>query len=166
MIHSLRQRHRRIVLVLGVFLPIAFVMGVAARKPAPTVAKLPAALTATSQQFEAVEWKRADLFAKTPIEVHLLREQKSSGRFGIKFSAAQDFVKPDLIVYWVAGNPDMTDTLPDNAILLGSFSSATLPLPDEVAKSNGEFVLFSLADNQIVDVSQPVSLQQPGVSTH
>jgi hypothetical protein len=166
MIHPLRQRHRRIVLVLGVFLPIAFVMGVAARKPAPTVAKLPTALTATSQQFDAVEWKRADLFAKTPIEVYLLRKQKSSGRFGIEFSAAKEFVKPDLIVYWVAGNPDMTDTLPDNAILLGSFNSATLPLPDEVAKSNGEFVLFSLANNQIMDVSQPVSLQQPGVSTH
>lgn len=166
MIHPLRQRHRRVVIVLGIFLPIAFVAGVAARKPAPTVAELPAALTATSQQFEAIEWKRTDLFAKTPIEVYLLREQKSSGRFGIEFSAAKDFVEPDLIVYWVTGNPNMTDTLPDNAILLGSFSSATLPLPDELAKSNGEFVLFSLADNQIVDVSKPVSLQQPGASTH
>jgi hypothetical protein len=160
-IHPLRQHHRRIVLVLGVFLPIAFVVGVAARKPPPTVAELPAALTATSQQFEAVEWKRAVFFAKTPIEAYLLREQKSSGRFGIKFSAAKDFVKPDLIVYWVAGNPNITDALPDSAILLGSFSSTTLPLPDETTKSNGEFVLFSLADNQIVDVSKPVSPQQP-----
>lgn len=165
MIHPLRQRHRRIVLVLGIFLPIAFVAGVAARKPPPTVAELPAALTATSQQFDAVEWKRADLFAKTPIQVYLLREQKSSGRFGIEFSAAKDFVKPDLIVYWVAGNPNITDALPDSAILAGSFSSTTLPLPDGAAKSSGEFVLFSLADNQVVDVSKPVSLQQPG-ATH
>jgi hypothetical protein len=165
MIHPLRQRHRRVVLVLGVFLPIAFVVGVASRKPAPTVAELPAALTATPQQFEAVEWKRADLFAKTPIEVYLLRDQKSLGRFGIEFSAAKDFVKPDLIVYWVAGNPNITDALPDSAILVGSFSSTTLPLPDGVAKSSGEFVLFSLADNQVVDVSIPVSLQQPG-ATH
>ena len=166
MIYPLRQRHRCVVMVLGIFLPVAFAVDVAARKPTPTVDELPAALTATSQQFEAVEWRRADLFAKSPVEVHLLREQKSSGRFGIEFSAAKDFVKPDLIVYWVAGNSNMTDTLPDSAILVGSFSSTTLPLPDGVAKSNGEFVLFSLADDQIVDVSKPISLQQPGVSTH
>ena len=156
MIYPLRQRHRRIVIALGIFLPIVFVIGIAARKPAPTVAKLPAGLTATSQQFDAVEWKRADLFAKTPIEVYLLREQKSSGRFGIEFSAAKEFVKPDLIVYWVAGNPNMTDTLPDNAILLGAFSSTALPLSDEVAKSNGVLVLYSLADNEIADVSKPI----------
>ena len=54
---------------------------------------------------------------RRPLQVYLLREQKSSGRFGIEFSAAKDFVKPDLIVYWVAGNPNITDALPDNAIL-------------------------------------------------
>src|SRR5277367_4590916 len=104
MIYPLRQRHRHIVIALGIFLPVVFAIGIAARKPAATVAELPAALAATLQQFEAVEWERADLFAKSPVQVRLLREQKDSGRFAIKFSSAKDFVRPDLLVYWVAGN--------------------------------------------------------------
>src|SRR5277367_5008874 len=121
MIRPLRQRHRRMVIVLGVFLPVAFAVGIAARKPAPTVNELPAVLAVTPQKFAATVWNRVSLFAKTPVEVHLLREENNSGRFAVGFSAAKNFVKPDLIVYWTAGNPDITDTLPDNAVLLGSF---------------------------------------------
>ena len=156
MIRPLRQRHRRMVIALGIFLPVAFVVGVAARKSVPTVAELPAALVATPQKFESVEWERVDLFAKSPVEVRLLREQKDAGRFAIAFSAAKDFVKPDLIVYWVAGNQSTTDTFPANAILLGSFSATALPLSDEVSKSNGALILYSLADNEIVAASKPV----------
>ena len=141
---------------LGIFLPVAFALGIAARKSAPTVAELPAALAETSQKFEAVEWERAGCFSKSPVQVRLLREHKDAGQFAIELFAAKDFVKPDLIVYWVAGNPNVTDTLPASAILLGSFSAAALPLSDEVGKSNGVLILYSLADNEIVDVSTPI----------
>ena len=144
------------VIALGIFLPAAFVVDIAARKPLPTVTELPAALAAAPQRFGIVEWERADLFAKAPIQVRLLREQKSSGQFAVKFSATKDFVQPDLIVYWVAGNSSLTDTLPANAILLGSFSATALPLPDEIAKSDGVLILYSLANGEIVDVSKPV----------
>ena len=156
MIRSLRQQHRRTFIALGIFLPIAFAVGLTARQRVPTVAELPAALAATSQKFAAVEWERTDLFAKSPVQVRLLREQKDAGRFAIAFSAAKDFVKPDLIVYWVAGNQSTTDTFPANAILLGSFSATALPLSDEVSKSNGALILYSLADNEIVAASKPV----------
>lgn len=144
------------VIALGIFLPVAFAVGITARKPVPSVTELPAALVATPQNFDAIKWERADLFSKSPVQFRLLREQKDAGRFAITFSATKDFVKPDLIVYWVAGNPNVTDTLPANAILLGSFSATALPLSDEVAKSNGALILYSLADNEIVDVSKPV----------
>ncbi len=110
-------------------------------------------------QFESQEWQRADLFAKSPVQVRLMREHSGSGKFAVEFSAARDFVKPDLIVYWSAGNPNITDKLPDNAILLGSFSSTPLPLTDEITKSNGQLVLFSLADNEIVDASKPIQFK-------
>ncbi len=155
MILSLRQRHRHMVMALGIILPMVFVAGIAARKPVPTPNELPAALAITSQKFETVEWKRTDLFSKASIEVHLLREQKGAGRFAIELSAAKDFAKPDLIVYWVAGSPEITGTLPENAMLLGGFGSAVLPLPPEVATKSGVLVLYSLADNEIVDVSKP-----------
>jgi hypothetical protein len=156
MILPLRQRHRRMVIALGIFLPVAFVVGIAARKSVPAVAQLPVALVGTAQKFEMIEWERADLFAKRRMQVRLLRDTKDAARFAIAFAGAKNFVKPDLLVYWVAGNRDITGTLPAKAILLGSFSAAALPLSDEVAKSSGTLILYSLADDEIVDVSKPV----------
>jgi hypothetical protein len=73
----------------------------------------------------------------------------------VSFSAAKDFVKPDLLAYWSAGNSNITNALPDNAILLGAFTSPQLSLPETAEKPDGTLVLFSLADNEIVDVSRP-----------
>ncbi len=160
MIRPLRQRHRRMVIVLGVFLPIAFAVGIAARKPVPGMASLPKELPASPHKFAVTEWERANLFTKTPIQVRLLRESAGAGQFAVEFSAAKDFVKPDLIVYWVAGSPNVTDTLPDNARLLGVFNSTPLPLPVEATKADGVLMLYSLADNEVVDVSKPVTTKQ------
>src|SRR5437016_2663245 len=124
MIRPLRQRHRRMIIMLGIFLPIAFAFGIAARKPVARMTSLPEELVASPQNFAATEWERADLFTKTPIQVRLLRERRGAVRFAVEFSAAKDFVKPDLIVYWVSGNPILADKLPDNARLLGAFNSS------------------------------------------
>jgi len=37
----------------------------------------------------------------------------------------------------------------------------TLPLPVEAASTSGVLVLFSLADNEIVDISKPIQFNQP-----
>jgi hypothetical protein len=162
MIHSLRQRHRRMIIVVGVFLPLAFALGIAARKPVPSMNALPGQLVAAPPTFTATEWERADLFMKAPIPVRLLREHTNVGRFAVTFSAAKDFVKPDLLVYWVAGNPNFADTLPANAQLLGAFDSFTaLALPAEAALQSGVLVLYSLADNEIVEVSKPLAISKP-----
>ena len=162
MIYSLRQRHRRMVFGLGVFLPLAFALGIAARKSVPGMNALPGRLAAASQPFAVTEWERADLFVKARIQVRLLRESPSAGRFALTFSAAKDFVKPDLLVYWVAGNPNLADTLPGNAQLLGGFDSFTaLALPAEATRQNGVLVLYSLADNEIVEVSKPFAISKP-----
>ena len=162
MICLLRQRHRRMVIVFGVLLPVAFAVGIAARKPVPGMTSLPKELVASPQQFAVTEWERADLFTKTPIQVRLLRESAGTGRFAVEFSAAKDFVKPDLIVYWVAGSPKITETLPDNARLLGAFnSSVALSLSPDAGAGSGVLVLYSLADQAVVEVSKPFALQKP-----
>lgn len=162
MIRPLRQRHRRMVVTLGVLLPVAFTLGIAARKPVPNMDSLPASLASTPQKFAATEWERTDLFVKSAIQVRLLREQISSGRFAVKFSAPQDFVKPDLMAYWVAGDSKITDTLPANAQLLGTFnSSSALTLPVDPTTQNGMLVLYSLADNEVVEVSKLFSIPKP-----
>jgi hypothetical protein len=150
------------VIALGILLPVAFVAGVAARKPVPGMISLPAGLVAPPQKIAAIDWERTDLFAKTPIQVRLLRESAGVGPFAVGFSAPKDFVKPDLMVYWVAGNPNITDTLPGDARLLGVFNpSVTLPLPTNPGPGNGVLVLYSLADQQVVEVSKPFVLQKP-----
>ena len=162
MICLLRERHRRMVIVFGVLLPVAFAVGIAARKPVPGMTSLPKELVASPQQFAVTEWERADLFTKTPIQVRLLRESAGTGRFAVEFSAAKDFVKPDLIVYWVASSPKITDTLPDNARLLGAFnSSVALSLSPDAGAGSGVLVLYSLADQEVVEVSKPFALQKP-----
>ena len=162
MIRLLRQRHRRMVIVFGVLLPVAFAVGIAARKPVPGMTSLPKELVASPQQFAVTEWERADFFTKTPIQVRLLRESAGTGRFAVEFSATKDFVKPDLIVYWVAGSPKITDTLPDNARLLGAFnSSVALSLSPDAGAGSGVLVLYSLADQEVVEVSKPFALQKP-----
>ena len=159
MILSLRQRHRHVFAVLGVLLPMAFVVGVAARKPVPSVATLPPELSARAQTFTATGFDHDDLFAKAPVGVQLWREQ-GTGRCAVGFVADRDFVKPDLIAYWIAGTPPAADRLPPEAALLGAFSAGPLLLPDQATTSAGTLILFSLADQEIVDVSKPTRLSE------
>jgi hypothetical protein len=158
MIRPLRQRHRRIVIALGVTLPIVFCIGIAARRPVPSMASLPGQLGPFSHGSAATVWERSDLFAKAPIQARLLRESDRSGRFALELSGPRDFVKPDLIVYWVAGSSKVVETLPNNALLLGTFSLAVFTLPANIPSEDGSLVLYSLANNEIVAVSNPLRL--------
>ena len=155
MILPLRKHHSRVFAILGVFLPVAFALGIAARKPVPIVGVLPQGLAHAPEKSLSVVWERADLFSKTQIQVHLLRGLAGGGRLAVSLSAARDFAKPDLLAYWVVGNPAVRDKLPENAVLLGVFSSSAVPLPAEAAAVDGVLILFSLADQEIVDVSRP-----------
>ncbi len=155
MIRPLRQRHRRMVIVVGILLPIAFAVGIVARKPVPGMISLPRELAASPHEFAVTEWERADLFTKIPIQVQLLRESAGAGQFAVEFSAAKDFVKPDLIVYWVAGNPNVSASLPDNARLLGAFNQYTpLPIAEQTGSTSGMLVIYNLADQEIVEISK------------
>ena len=158
MIRPLRQRHRRTFLALGIFLPVAFAAGLVVRQPVPVEPALPPAIAPALSSFTDEVWSRADLFPKSPVQVRLLREPSGIKNFAVAFAAAKDFIKPDLLVYWLDGKPGSTDALPDRAILLGAFNAPPLPLPVTASKADGVLVLYSLADNEIVDVSNPVRL--------
>jgi hypothetical protein len=56
----------------------------------------------------------------------------------------------------------LSDILPDAAQLLGAFSSSSaLALPENLTMQNGALLLYSLADNEIVEVSKPFSILKP-----
>ena len=161
MIRPLRQRHRRTFVVLSVILPVALVVGIVARKPVPTTASLPDALSEQAQEFPIAEWSRDDLFAKVPFHVALVRDGGKVPRFAFEWSAPENFVKPDLLVYWIAGHASVSERIPDEAILLGSFDACrSLPLSRDAAESSGMLILYSLADHEIIDVSKPIAWQR------
>ena len=154
MILPLRQRHRHIFAVVSVLLPIAFAVGIAARKPIPLRATT--RLAAELRGSETEVWYRSDVFSKIPVGVRLLRGPMSSFH-AVEFSAGRGFAKPDLLVYWVTADALVGNSLPDDARLLGGFdSSVHLQIPSEANPSGGRLVLYSLADQEVVDVSKPI----------
>jgi hypothetical protein len=71
-------------------------------------------------------------------------------------SAPKDFVKADLLVYWLPAASTLKDTVPDDAVLLGAFvSGQPLPVPAALTGKPGSLMLYSLADHELVAVSKP-----------
>jgi len=141
-------------IALVIVLPATFVMGIALRKSMP--ARATPRLLADLRNSETEVWHRNDVFSRIPVSVRLLRGPMSSFH-AVEFSAGSAFAKPDLLVYWVAADTRVAEVLPDNARLLGAFnSSVPLQLPEETNQAGGLLVMYSLADQEIVDVSKPV----------
>ena len=140
--------------VIGIIVPIAFALGIAARKAVPNVATLPAEFKVTPEPTAGDDWEYTDLFTNSPVRVHLLKDRTTDGRFAVFLTAKKDFAKPDLLAYWLPTYPKSVDALPEDAVLLGGFNSTVLPLPTQASKSDGVILLYSLADNEVVDVSR------------
>ena len=158
MILSLRRRHRRMFAAISVVLPIAFVAGVAARRPIPK-APLPNSLISAEETVLVNQWDRRDLFSNAAIRFQLLREASNINRIAIQMSAPKDFVKADLLVYWLPAESTLKNNIPDDAVLLGAFvSGQPLPILPALTGKPGALVLYSLADDEIVSVSQPLTL--------
>lgn len=157
MIRPLRQRHRLMVCTLGVLLPIGFAAGIAARKPVPVAATVAPELTGKATDPAKVAWTKADLWPGQRIITSLRRE--AAGSVAVEFTF-RDLVKPDVLVYWAAGKEADGEGLPDNARLLGALASRTpLSLPTDVRGEAGQFVLYSLADHEVVAASKTFVVQ-------
>ena len=159
MILPLRQRHRRMFATLGVLLPVVLIIGIAARQVTPTAEDLSPELSLQTQTFTATEYQRDDLFAKSRVKVRLWQDL-NTGQYAVGLVAPNDFIKPDLLVYWLAGQPNVSDELPAGATFLGAFVTTVLPLPDEATNKEGALILYSLADQEIVDVSKPFMMER------
>jgi hypothetical protein len=158
MILPLRRRHRRMFAAVSVMLPVAFVAGVAARKPIPT-ATFPNAVPSAQATFSITQWERHDLFTNTAVHLKFLRDASNTNHTAIQMSAPKDFVKADLLVYWMPAESALKDNIPDDVVLLGAFASGQLlPVPPTLTAKPGSLVLYSLADHEITAVSKPVTL--------
>jgi hypothetical protein len=157
MIRSLRFRHRVTVCALGIALPAAFTVGMAARKPIPTMSSL---ALETKPTFNSLLWERSDLWSKPPITTRLFADANNA--LAISLLPPADFTKPDVLVYWLDERAKPGDSLPQNALLLGGLTS-TVPLPISglIRKQSGVLLLYSLADQEVLAVSKPFGAQNP-----
>lgn len=156
MILALRQVHRRIFIGLAVLIPAGFITAIAARRPIPVADSLPAALAGAATDFKTVLWTRQDFFRQAGISTRLVGDGVAKGKLAVTFEAPNNFAKPDLLVYWAQGTKGVPDALPGNSQLLGAFAGqAPLQLPLDAMNIEGRLILYSLADQEVVAVSQP-----------
>jgi len=145
------------VCTLGVLLPVAFVAGIVARKPVPVAAKVPHELIGGARELGKAVWTKTDIWPDRRIVTSLRRDAAGYVSVELMF---RDLVKPDVLVYWAVGKETATNGLPEDAWLLGALSNqAPLPIPSGVRDKSGRFVLYSLADHEVVAVSQPFIIQ-------
>ena len=116
MIRSLRRRHRAMVCTLGVLLPVAFVTGIAARRPVPVANSVTVDLGGTVLNLGEVVWTKAGLWPDQRIITRLRRSATGSTAVELTF---RDLAKPDVLVYWAAGKETAVEGLPENARLPG-----------------------------------------------
>ena len=158
MIRPLRQRHRLMISLLGVTLPVAFAAGLAARRPVPVAMSVPPELAVKASNFGNVVWTKADVWPDQRIITSLRRDV--TGSVAVEFMF-HELVKPDVLVYWAQGKETAGEGLPDNARLLGALANRTpLPIPADVRGETGRFVLYSLAEHEVVATSKPFAIQR------
>ena len=158
MIRPLRQRHRVIICTFVVSLPVALAAGLASRKPVPVAANVPLELFGHGKDFGKVVWTKTDIWPDQHIITNLRRD--AAGSMAVEL-LLRDLAKADVLVYWAAGNEAAVEGLPDNARLLGTLSSrAPLPIPADVRGEAGRFVLYSLADHEVVAASKSLVMEK------
>jgi hypothetical protein len=162
MIRPLRQRHRVLVLALGVVVPVAFATGIATRNAVPFLTGTTPDLSGEVHNYSEV-WSRDDLWEKKAISTRLLSDAAGAGRRAVELIAKDQIIRPDVIVYWVPGGPEVKESLPNDAVWLGGFDQLAprpLTLPAEAAQKTGALVLYSLADHEVIAVSRAFAIAQ------
>jgi hypothetical protein len=146
------------VCTLGVLLPVAFAVGIAARRPVPVAASVPSQLTDQTSAFGQVVWMKYDLWPNQRIVTSLRRDATGSVAVELMF---RDLAKPDVLVYWAPGKDTAVEGLPENARLLGALSNRVpLAIPADVRGESGRFVLYSLADHEVLAASRAFIVQK------
>jgi hypothetical protein len=119
---------------------------------------VPPGLAGKPNDFSKVVWTKTDLWPGQGIITSLRRDATGSVALELTFG---DLVKPDVLVYWAAGKNTAGQSLPNNARLLGALANRTpLPLPTDARGEAGRFVLYSLADHEVVAASRAFIIQK------
>lgn len=149
MIASLRRWHRRTFLGLAVALPMAVALGISNRTRTPWEQPGP-----TRRRFEPGLWPGWQ------IGTSLESPAEGGVQLALEFD---DLGRPDVLLYFSAGDRQPGETLPADAWLIGVVArGAGLSVPPELSGRRGRLILYSLGDGVVVAVSAVVSLPRHG----
>jgi hypothetical protein len=161
MIRALRDRHRVIVSLLGLTLPVAYLGVVLGRPP-----QQPARLAATTAAVDAAGrplpvGPRFTLLDRPRIEAELLGSTQDGEPAAVQVTPVEDPAIPDLLLYW---GPTAGDgaALPADATLLGTMRGSlpqTMALP-EAGPRGGYLVLYSMGWGRVMSAT-PLPRRSP-----
>ena len=121
-------------------------------------ATVPSELIGQTSGLGPVVWVRSDLWTDRRV-LTTLRRAAAGARAG-EFTF-RELARPDVLAYWVTGPGAIAGGLPENARLLGVLSSGVpLPIPAAARSETGRFGLYSLADHEVVAVSNSSTVPQ------
>lgn len=146
MIRPLRRRHRFMLTALAVIIPTLYVAALAARRPAARMDALPIRLNAHPG---AVESRREQLPLQTATNIQLVL-LTTAGQRWIELRVGEPLSHPDVLVYWSALGATTSETIPEEAVLLGVLSDlrdSSFEIPHD---DRGELLLYSLPHEQII----------------
>jgi hypothetical protein len=149
------------IMALTLVIPFGFALGIATRREILISRAVTPDLSEKLEQRREL-WSRKDLWEKHIVHTHLLRIGPGAGKLAVELVTPNPIVRPDLLVYWIAGERKIPKSLPEDAFLLGSFEQSRptpLTLPFEATNQVGALALYSLADQELVAVSKSFTAQ-------
>lgn len=162
MIAPLRRRHRWVIPVLAVVVPVLYVVALAARPDHPAAPPLPAELDRPMPG--QVESEEADLF-EHPITTRIRtgRDAVADAAWWVELSPREPLAKPEVLVYWSAA-PSGGGQLPADAYLLGALAGTrarAYALPVEALGRPGRLWLYSLGHQEVVGSAELQAIGTP-----
>lgn len=152
MIRPLRQRHRIIISVIAVLLPIVFMAGIAARKTIPDM-EIPAAIAQPQPDFPRLVFEKDGFWPALEVTVRVFADSIPPANLAVELQP-QNYIKmPDILIYWSASQPASSEQLPETAYLVGTLSGLgkrRFLLPSSAIESDGTLILYSLARQEMI----------------
>jgi len=164
MIHPLRQRHRLNLTILAVVLPLAFALGLLARKASPTMHAAPSALSHEPFALPRMIFEKEDLWPGIKITTRVYTDAPSGLLFALELQPREDVHAPDILVYWSARTSGNEQELLKEAHLLGALAGRqkrSWLLPGTMERVDGKVILYSLG-HQAVVASASLTISQGG----
>lgn len=157
----LRTRHRSIMTVLAIVLPVVFVAGLVMRPPIQRMDSLPV-VEAESLDFPVLVANGNGVSIDGAIlDLGLYRASNDAGRYAVEVDpqAGQAVKAADVLVYWSKSTDTSASIPPRDAYLLGTLAgpqTRLFALPPAAKPGTGRLVFYSLAQKRLFSDDWPL----------